>query len=302
MNELNRDAWLAQRRTGIGGSDVAPILGLSPWRTPYQVWEDKMGLGEEQEESAALYWGRLLEDPIRQAYADATGRAVVKPSDMYRHPQHPFMLANLDGIADNGNRLVEFKTTSRADGWGEVGTDQIPDYYLTQVQHYMAVMSAPVCDVAVLIAGRDFRIFSVEADKELQDILIEKERAFWDLVEAGTPPDPFTTDDASRKWRNATAKKIVQASAGDVATWTKLQGVRAQMKALEEEEDKLKTSLMATMKDAVSLKHDGKTLVSWSVAKARQTLDTQRIRKEYPDIYDECLKTGVPSRTFRVYA
>lgn len=102
-----RAEWLAQRRTGIGGSDVASILGLSPWRTPYQVWEDKTGRGEDQDDTPALYWGRLLEDPIRQAYADSTGLTVTKPDCMYSSVTHPFMHANLDGIASDG-RLVEF--------------------------------------------------------------------------------------------------------------------------------------------------------------------------------------------------
>lgn len=101
MTELSRAEWLAQRRTGIGGSDVAAILGLSPWRTPYQVWEDKTGRSDDQEETPALYWGRLLEDPIRQAYADRTGLTVTKPDRMFTSEAHPFMLANLDGIASD---------------------------------------------------------------------------------------------------------------------------------------------------------------------------------------------------------
>ena len=179
-----RAEWLALRQTGIGGSDVAPILGLSPWRSPYQVWEDKTGRGEDQPESPALYWGRLLEDPIRQAYADRTGLTVVKPDCMYSSAEHPFMHANLDGIASDG-RIVEFKTSSRDDAWGEEGTDEIPEYYMTQVQHYLYVMGATRADVAVLFQGRDFRIYTVEADPDRQTKQIIK---IYDSYRMATTP------------------------------------------------------------------------------------------------------------------
>lgn len=301
MAELSRAEWLAQRRTGIGGSDVAAILGLSPWRTPYQVWEDKTGRSDEQEETPALYWGRLLEDPIRQAYADRTGLTVTKPDRMFTSEAHPFMLANLDGIASDG-RIVEFKTTSRADGWGEEGSDEIPDYYQTQVQHYMSVMGAERADVGVLIAGRDFRIYTVEADAELQQMLIEEEAKFWELVKTDTPPGINCTADAARRWRTATAKKVLAADAETLSVWEDLCAIRYRIDELKEEEDVLKTHIMRAMKDAVSLKADGKTIASWSLPSARKTVDTKRLKEEFPDVYDAVLKQGAPQRIFRIYS
>lgn len=296
-----RSTWLQERRKGIGGSDVAAILGLSPWRTPYQVWEDKTGRSEEQTETPAIYWGRLLEDPIRQAYADRTGLSVKKPDQMFTSPDHPFMLANLDGIASDG-RLVEFKTTSRGDGWGEEGTDEIPEYYQTQVQHYMAVMGVERTDVGVLIAGRDFRIYTVMADIELQQMLIDEEAKFWELVQTDTPPEITCAADAARRWRTATAKKTIDADATLLSTWRDLCTVRAQMDDLKEREDELKAVLMDGMQDAVSLKSDGKTLASWSLPSCRKTVDSKRLKDEFPEIYERVLKTGAPQRTFRIYA
>ena len=78
--------WLKERQKGIGGSDVAAILGMSPWRTPYQVWEEKTTPIDEtaaEDDRPALYWGRVLEAPIRQAYADKTGRTVTKPAEAF---------------------------------------------------------------------------------------------------------------------------------------------------------------------------------------------------------------------------
>lgn len=301
INTTDRAAWLEERRKGIGGSDVAAILGLSPWRTAYQIWEDKTGLAEEQIETPALYWGRLLEDPIRQAYADRTGLTVTKPDRTFTSAEHPFMIANLDGIASDG-RLVELKTSSRADGWGEEGTDEIPEYYMTQVQHYMAVMGVDRTDVGVLIAGRDFRIYTVLADVELQQMLIGEEARFWKLVTTNTPPEVSCAADAARRWRTATAKKAIDANASQFAVWQNLCTIRTQIADLQEREDALKAELMSEMQDAVSLKANGKTLASWSLPATRKTVDSKRLKAEFPEIYAQVLKTGTPQRTFRIYA
>lgn len=296
-----REEWLRSRRQGIGGSDVAPILGLSPWRTPLNVWEDKLGLGEDVDEtSPALYWGNLLEAPIRQAYADATGMKVTKPAEMFISKEHPFMVANLDGIREDG-RLVEFKTTSVGNNWGEPGTDQIPDYYLTQVQHYMAVTGATVCDVAVLIAGRDFRIYTVQADAELQAVLIQREKDFWQLVTSRTAPDPINPDDAARVWTSAIKGKTIDATGDMVAAWARLHQISESIEALEDEESQLKTKIMSFMQDSTSLKHQGKTLCSWSAPSSRKTVDSKKLAAEFPDAYEACLKAGAPRRTFRTY-
>lgn len=296
-----RAEWLAQRRTGIGGSDVAPILGLSPWRTPYQVWEDKTGRGEDQDDTPALYWGRLLEDPIRQAYADRTGLTVTKPDCMYSSATHPFMHANLDGIASDG-RIVEFKTSNRDDAWGEEGTDEIPEYYMTQVQHYLYVMGATRADVAVLFQGRDFRIYTIEADPELQSMLIDAESRFWALVKTDTPPEVSTSEDASRRWRTATAKKTVAANAELLEAWQELCAIRSQMDGLKTREDALKASLMNGMQDAVSLKAAGKTLASWSLPSTRTTVDSKKLKQDFPAVWEQVAKTSAPQRTFRIYA
>ena len=183
----DRTDWLNERRKGIGGSDVAAIVGLSPWVTALDIYEQKLGVVPPVEQTEAMYWGTLLEPAIRQAYSDRTGFAIEKPDKPFVHPKYSFMRANLDGIVINDNRIAEFKTASTSHGWGEPGTDEIPEYYLTQVQHYMAVTNKPVCDVALLVAGRDFSIYTVEADKELQEQLIEIEAEFHLLLlkEAG---------------------------------------------------------------------------------------------------------------------
>lgn len=295
-----RTEWLASRKLGIGGSDVAPLLGLSPWTSPYALWEDKTGRSDEKPATPAIYWGNMLEPVIRQAYADATGHIVTKPDVMYVSKEHPFMLANIDGMREDG-RLLEIKTASSSDGWGAPGTDEVPDYYLTQVQHYLAVTGAPGCDVAVLISGRDFRIYEVEADAELQATLIEREKEFWHLVDTDTPPEATTLDDMQRKWRDAVAKKTVQADSAVMQAFSSLCQVQRDMSALKRREADLKAQIMGFMGNAVSLQQDGKTLATWTLPSSRKTIDAAKLKTEFPKAYEECLKTKATVRIFRIY-
>src|SRR5215470_1672149 len=194
---------LAERQQGLGGSDAAPALGLSPWKSPLELYLEK----REQTpipapDSAAQRWGLLLEPVIRQAYAERTGRVVRLPSGTLRHPAHPWMLAHVDGVTDDG-RVVEIKTARFGEGWGSrESEDDVPYHYLLQVQHYLAVTGFKIADIAVLIGGNDFRVYHVPADTELQTLVIDGERSFWDLVEQGAAPEPA--------WEGADVCKILE--------------------------------------------------------------------------------------------
>jgi putative phage-type endonuclease len=135
-----------ERKKGIGGSDAPAVLGVSPWCTPYQVYLEKTGqIDRSLEDSESMFWGRTLEPVIRQRYADVTGRRVIIPDRILRHPGFGFMIGNLDGIAQD-NRVLEVKTARTPEGWGEPGSNEIPDPYMIQVQHYMAITAFPVAD------------------------------------------------------------------------------------------------------------------------------------------------------------
>jgi putative phage-type endonuclease len=181
---------LAERKRGLGGSDAAAALGLSPWVTPRELYEDKITdvtpLDVAEPIEGPLLWGSLLEPLIRQRYADQTGRVVRVPDTIWSE-RFPWMLAHLDGVTDCG-RGLECKTARSAEGWGEPGTDEIPQQYLIQVQHCMIVTGIEVFDVRVLIGGSEERMYEVPADRELQELIVEGEHAFWGHVARREPP------------------------------------------------------------------------------------------------------------------
>jgi len=288
-------AWLEERKTGIGGSDAGAVCGVSGWKTPLQVWNEKMGLTGPQEDNPAMFWGRALEPVVRQKYSDETGRAVLIPKGMLRHPDYPFMLANLDGFTEDG-RLVEIKTAGYSFGWGENGTDDIPINYLLQVQHYMAVTGLKVTDMPVLIGGQDFRIYEIPEDKQIQKLIINRESAFWSMVEAGTPPDPESYREIKEFYKNSEASRIV--ASGEVeAALERLIEARKTMKDLEEEEEAAKRIIMLNMGASDTLVSPaGVVLATWKSGKPPKRFDAKGLEMDLPETYRLYLKEGEPVR------
>lgn len=188
--EADRALWLLQRRTGLGSSDAAACCGLSRYDTPLGVYADKLGRGRDRS-GPELLWGNRMEPVIAQAYRDETGRAAEKPRGMHRCEDAgcEFMLANVDLLAEDG-RVVEIKNSRTAEGWGEPGTDLVPEHVLIQCQHQMKVMGAEVADVAVLVGGSDFRLYEVARSDSVIDHLVEIERELWGRVRDRRPPSP----------------------------------------------------------------------------------------------------------------
>lgn len=115
---LSEAEWLAWRRKGIGGSDVAAILGISPWRTARDLYDDKLGIASAQDDSAnwvALEMGHLLEDLVARIFSQKTRYHVFQVKKMFRHPRHPCMLADVDyfvTLPDGNTAILEIKTTN----------------------------------------------------------------------------------------------------------------------------------------------------------------------------------------------
>lgn len=297
---MNREQWLRERMSGIGGSDAAAVLGLSKWRTPLSVYMEKRGELAPQPENEPMRWGTRLEPIVRQEYAERTGEVVRLPPTMLRHPRHAWMLANVDGVTDS-QRLVEIKTARTAEGWGEPGTDEVPQAYVVQIQHYLAVTALPVADVAVLIGGSDFRLYEVPADAELQDLIIEQEAAFWRAVQEGTPPDPVTYADVVARYGRASREGVVPATDEVLEALARLRLLKTEREELDAEEEQTKAIVLAAFGECDTLvDRAGRALATWKATKPRQTFDAAALKAAHPEIHAQFLKAGEPSRRFLI--
>jgi putative phage-type endonuclease len=287
MNAPNRAQFLADRLSGLGGSDAAPALGLSPWKSPLQLYLEKIGEGDPVEENDAMRFGILLEPVVRDEYARRTGRNVIFGQRAYRSSEHPFMLANLDGMAiGEDRRVLEVKTARDDREWGEPGTDNVPQAYLLQVTHYMIVTGAQLADIAVLIGGSDFRIYTVPLKPELAELVIEGERQFWDAVERRDPPAPSTLAEINLRWRASNAR-TVDLPPNVAKAVERLAELRDQTQAIEEEAERCEAIVKMEMRDADTGLIDGVPAVTWRQAKPGKVLDLKRLRAERADVVSE---------------
>lgn len=320
MND--RSQWLAERRRGIGGSDWAAILGLSPWCTAMDVHLDKRGELEDvpPKNPEALYWGTTLEDIVAREYGKRTGRKVQRINMMLRHPTLPWALANIDRAVVNpeiaGNvrwtgdrlttdRIVECKTANgfAAAAWGEPGTDQVPEYYVPQPQWYMGITGARYCDVPVLIGGNDFRIYTMERDDELIAQLFEVGAKFWQNVIDGIAPDPQTIEDARRLWASHLPGKRVIVDVTVAQACDEILSLQEQAKALEAREAELKLTLMRAIGDAEEASYMGRKLATWKSNKPSTVTDWKAVVAAInppQEVLDEFTATKPGARVLRI--
>lgn len=190
---MDRAAWLADRATYIGGTDVYRIVSGDA----LGVYLDKRGMTEVDEGNEYTEWGMRLERVILEAYAEKTGQKLRFFDAPIRHKTYPFLAANLDAEAENeyGDvRIPDAKNVSgwKAHEWGEDGGTKAPEGYVAQVMHYCYIRGRDAGDLAALIGGHDFRIIHVPYRKDVyEDLILPDLIDFWtNHVEKGIPPDP----------------------------------------------------------------------------------------------------------------
>jgi putative phage-type endonuclease len=194
----DRADWLAARRAGIGSSDAAAVLGVCPYRTAFQVWAEKRGLMPPPVETPAMRRGLLLEGHILDEAERLLECGTLCRQVFVAHPDRPWQLATLDGLTADGTLIVEAKTVGyrQAHLWGEPWTDEVPDAYLVQVQHQLAVTGIGRAAVVALIGGSDLNVYHVERDDRLIGQLVDLEAAFWAGVRDGVEPPVTDPADA----------------------------------------------------------------------------------------------------------
>lgn len=204
----SREEWLAARQTGLGSSDAPVILGLSPWKSPLELYAEKLQIVEaDQTENEAMEWGHLLEPVVAQKYQAVTGRVVRLLSGphpiLYRRVDLPFLLATPDALTTAeqkpGEGPLEIKTTRR-----DIAnlSEEIPLLFNVQIQHQLAVTGLQWASLAILVGGQRFLWCDVERNERFIALLVEKESAFWDRIIHHDPPAP----DSSERTRDVLAK------------------------------------------------------------------------------------------------
>lgn len=283
------------RRTGLGGSDIGAVLGLSPYRTPYQVWMEKTGRAEPFEGNLQMRFGTHAEDFVAREYSAQTGRSVQRLTAMLRHPEAP-LIGHIDRLViPEGLKRAAYKSEIRTDlglecktahamaasgdDWGEAGTDQIPMPYLLQCATYMALTGCPRWDLACLFGNSDFRIYHLSRDEELEAMLLDEASRWWRIhILADVPPDPSTETEARQCWAKHKPGKIVVLGEDETVMLREYARVKAEAKELEEKLTMMRDWMIPRFEDADELLgEDGKVLATYRANKDSQRTDWKEL-------------------------
>ncbi len=299
--DMPREQWLVLRRKGIGGSDAAAIVGLDRYRSPFDVYADKLGLRPEIPDNEAMRQGRDLEQYVAERFMEATGKKVRRRNAMLQHPEYPFMTANIDRWVVGENTGFEAKTTSVLNRTKFAQGEYPPNYYV-QCMHYMAVTGADRWYLAVLVLNKAFYVFTIERDEAEIQTLIDAEKDFWENhVLKQIPPAPdgseATSEVIKQLFPEAREREEVVLFGYEDKIEQYLE-LDVRVKELECERDKLKQELQLALADAEIGRAQG-YIVEWK-NQVRQTLDTKKLKLEHAEIYEKYLKPAQTVRRFTI--
>jgi putative phage-type endonuclease len=272
------------RRSGIGGSDISAVLGLNRWKTPVELYLEKIGESETTE-TEPMKWGKLLEELVAREWSALTGKKVRRVNKTVRHNSHPFLMCHPDRDVVGLPEILEIKT-SRYDGekWGEENTDEIPIEYVLQCHWNMFLCGADVCHVPVLFGGNQLRNYIVKADKSLQEKLIGRALHFWTQnVIPKIPPSAGNFRDLGLIYKQDAGLSVI-ATPEIIENVNRVEILKTEIKEREKELDGLKFLIGDFMREnAYLIDATGKKLVSYKTQE-RTDVDVKKLREELPDI------------------
>lgn len=298
---LPKEDWLHYRKQGIGGSDAGAICGFNPYCTAMQVYYDKTTESIEDIDNEAMRQGRELEEYVARRFMEETGKKVRRANIMFYDENNPFMLADVDRMVVGENAGLECKTASpfMADYWKD---DKIPLSYQMQCYHYMSVCNADAWYLAVLIYGREFKVYKLERDEEIIANLIQLEKNFWENhVIKRILPDPDGTELSdsviAEYFKNANSVNVPLHGFDDKLK--RRQELVGLMDKLETEKKQIEQELKIYLGEAETAENEHYR-VSWKNVLTNR-IDTARLKEEEPEIYKRYQKTS-QSRRFQVIA
>lgn len=313
QDSADHSSWLRWRSKGIGGSDAPAVAGASPWATPMSLWLEKTGLiqrKEAAEEPEWQRWGHLLEPVITAEFERRSGLVVVQAQVMVEHPDRPWQRATLDGLVAEGPGseplgLLEIKTASWRSPlkWhDEKGNEQVPEPYRIQVQHNLMTSQLQHAWTVALMDGQKLLIHEVDADPDVQEVLLELEQDFWQCVIERRPPpvdDSEITEKALQK-----AYPVAPEDSSVELSEEEAQLVEDYLAAKSDETEAAKrvqaaqNALMLAMGNARYGLYRGRRLVNWTSFEKSQ-IDWRSFRHDYEHLFEkyECKR---PERRFIV--
>lgn len=301
----DRQEWLQYRKDGIGSSEVATIVGLNPWDTPYRLWRRKRGMDAPKEENFAMKAGHYLEDAVSKFWADETGCEVIKSSAgdwLIVNPDKPYLRVSPDrtywlkGCAHNAQNkgILECKTTQKT-----IDENDIPKYWFCQVQYQLGVAELTEGSLAWLSCGRDFGYRNLSFVPDFYGWLEEEvEKFYFDCVKNGKEPAMIDAQDVLTKYTTHVGGKITEVTEEVYNAYKELKEVKKQLAELDKQKEELEERLKVGFADAEAISYCGATLATWKAPKPSNRFDEKAFRAENPDLADKYMHEVQGARRF----
>lgn len=301
----SREEWLEARKDGIGASEVATIVGLNPWETPYQLWRRKIGIDPAKPMNAAMNTGHILEDGVAQFWAQATGREIIAASKddfMFIDKDRPYLRVSpdrtfwIEGATrnDDNKGILECKTTRM-----KVDPDNLPKYWFCQVQMNLGVAGYSQGSLAWLSAGQgfDFGYMDLKFVPDFYGWLTESVSRFWiDNIIGKQEPSAVNVSDVILKYNRHTGGKIIECSDEVFTAYQDLKEVKKELDALKERKETLEATLKMAFGDAEALSYGGDTIATWKAPKPSKKFDANALQAADPDTYAKYITTQQGAR------
>lgn len=305
IRPATREEWLEVRKGGIGSSEVATIVGLNPWETPYQLWRRKLGMDEPKQETFAMKAGHYLEDAVSQFWQDETGREVIKRSAgdwiiqdaektfLQVSPDRTFWLAGKTKSNDNKG-ILECKTTQMS-----IDPDDIPKHWFCQLQYQLGVAGLTEGSLAWLSSGREFGYKDIQLVPDFYAWLEEEVTKFWtDNVLGGVEPSAVSVKDVLLKYNTSVGGKTKEVTDELFNAYQDLKQVKAELAQMEERKEELETKLKAAFEDAEAITYGGDIIATWKTSKPSEKLDSKALKAAHPELVKEFTVQTAGTRRF----
>lgn len=301
--------WHAWRAEGIGGSDIAALVGLSRYASPTSLYYEKTGqLPDDREDSERLRIGRRMEPVLADEFHDRTGLFCMASQSLWAHKDWAVARCTLDGLGYEGDDIdersplgtIEFKTDGRF-AWPE----GIPANIRAQCVWQMGVTGLPMSWLVVMFAGFRIQVYEIPFDDDAHKdwaFMLSTAAEFWRHVETGDPPpydDHEQTTRALEQIHEPDPTRELDADDYSRDLVDRLRRAKATTKAAKATEDAMSNELRATLGDYCDLVDSGRVIASWRPQTAGR-VDIAELRKNYPDLVD-VYTTETQSRVLRLH-
>jgi putative phage-type endonuclease len=298
----DRSEWLQHRTKGIGSSEVATIVGLNPYETPYQLWRRKVGIDAPIDDNQYMRAGRLLEDAVSRFFEEETNKKIIASSKgdwLIQSKAKPYLQVSPDRLywvgdkRNNANKgILECKTTQK-----QIEKDNLPKHWFCQLQYQLGVSGLQQGAIAWLTQGRDFGYSELNFVPDFYEWLVEEVDRFWiDNILGKKEPDLISVDDVVTMFPNHIEGKTINVEEEMFDKVIKLKEIKNSISELETQKKSLEDDIKFAFADNETMSYQDITIATWKSSKSTETFDSKTFIKENPDLAKKYMKTSIGAR------